>query len=166
MRTKSLMTSKYWGLFSLNKVSSLEFLEQKNVMITFGFHEIIWMTVKCPFLLFCPVNSTQFFKHQLQGHLLQEIQTDTQPQAALFLPLQCSIYSSCTISISCYWSYLCPSPLVNHEAILSYSFLDFFVPNMEPDTLHSYDMYFNWIECNWNAKFRTWFWIQYKPTKV
>lgn len=47
------MSSKYLGLFSLNNVGSLESLEQKNVMITFVFHKIIWTTVKS-FLTFLP----------------------------------------------------------------------------------------------------------------
>lgn len=74
------MSSKYLGLFFyLNNVGSLEFLEQKNVMITCLFHKIIQMAVKGLFLLSCPVVPTQFFKPQLQGHLLHELWTNTLP---------------------------------------------------------------------------------------
>lgn len=95
------MCSKHFGLFSLDNVSPLESLEQKNLMITFVFHKIIQKAMKCPFLLFCQVNSYWVPKHQQQGHPLHGIQTNTQPQAALRASSQytTALYSSCIRTI-------------------------------------------------------------------
>ena len=89
---------------------------------------------------------------------------DTQPPGEhCSVPYTAVLYSSCPMTNSFYWSCFCLSPLANHKAILSSSFL-VFGPNMEPSKYTN--MYLNWIECNWNAKSRTWFWIQYRPTRV
>lgn len=122
--------------------------------------------MKCPFLLifFSQLNSIQFFKHGPQGHLSMKSKwIHNPPGEHCWVPYTAVLYSSCPMTNSFYWSCFCLSPLANHKAILSSSFL-VFGPHMEPNKYTN--MYLNWIECNWNAKSRTWFWIQYRPTNV
>lgn len=86
------------------------------------------------FPIFCLVIPTRFFKPHLQGHLLHEIWTDTQPPNSTEDISQFSIAfcSSYIMTISFYWGYLCLSPLENHALFIFRFFVC--VPNMEPDT--------------------------------
>ena len=102
------MRSKYLGLFSFNNVGSLESLKQKNVMITFVFHKIIWVAVKS-FPTFLPrkflLNSSSTNSNVASSMNFKPICTPRQHSGILQYTV--AIYTSCIITISFYCGYLC-----------------------------------------------------------